>query len=202
MTTLIKSVRLFDGHDIHAKADVLVQDGKIVEVSNDNICAPSNARIVDGSGKTLLPGLIDAHVHAQAPALEQNILFGVTTCLDMYSLPDWMYDLRKQAAENDDCADIRSASCGGTVMKVSFAYASRCSASDLRLSCFLKGHPSMLIGKYFPRQFPTVASVEDVAPFVAERIKEGADYVCRLLRFIRNKRDLLSRPGLADQIHH
>lgn len=36
----------------------------------------------------------------------------------------------------------------------------------------------MLIGKYFPRQFPTVASVEDVAPFVAERIKEGADYVC------------------------
>lgn len=119
MTTLIKSVRLFDGQDIHAKADVLFRDGKIVEVSKESINAPSDAQIVDGAGKTLLPGLIDAHVHAQAPALEQNILFGVTTCLDMYSLPDWMYDLRKQAAENDDCADIRSASCGGTVMKVS-----------------------------------------------------------------------------------
>lgn len=35
----------------------------------------------------------------------------------------------------------------------------------------------MLIGKYFPRQFPTVASVEDVAPFVQARIDEGADYV-------------------------
>jgi predicted amidohydrolase YtcJ len=118
MTTLIKSVRLFDGQDIHAQADVLVQDGKIVEVSKSSIKAPANARVVDGAGKTLLPGLIDAHVHAQAPALEQNILFGITTCLDMYSLPDWMDDLRKQAAENDDCADIRSASCGGTVMKV------------------------------------------------------------------------------------
>jgi hypothetical protein len=45
----------------------------------------------------------------------------------------------------------------------------------------MQGHPTMLIGKYFPRQFPTVATVEDVAPFVAERVKEGADYVCIVL---------------------
>lgn len=178
MTTLIKSVRLFDGQDIHKQADVLLGDGKIVEVSKYSITAPSDAHIVDGAGKTLLPGLIDAHVHAQAPALEQNILFGVTTCLDMYSLPDWMDDLRKQAAENDDCADIRSASCGGTVTKVSLVLQHIFDGGDLTFHCvFLQGHPTMLIGKYFPRQFPTVASVEDVAPFIAERVREGADYV-------------------------
>lgn len=180
MTTLIRSVRLFDGLDVHSKADILVQDGKIVEVSKTSIDAPANAQVVDGAGKTLLPGLIDAHVHAQAPALEQNILFGVTTLLDMYSLPDWMLDLRKQAAQNDDCADIRSASCGGTVMKVSCGCEPASSTFDhnhLLIPIVIQGHPTMLIGKYFPRQFPTVASVEDVAPFVAERVKEGADYV-------------------------
>ena len=73
----------------------------------------------------------------------------------MYSLPDWMLDLRKDAASRNDIADIRSASAGGTV---------------------LKGHPSMLIGAYFPRQFPTIGAVDDVAGFVKDRVEEGADY--------------------------
>lgn len=103
-------------------------------------------------------------------ALEQNILFGITTVLDMYSLPDWMHDLRKHAAARNDVSDIRSASCGGTV---------------------LKGHPSMLIGKYFPRQFPTVATVEDVPGFVAERVREGADYI----KFIIDDGSALSHHG-------
>lgn len=42
---------------------VLVEGERIVEVSDGEIRAPS-ARVVDCAGRTLMPGLIDAHVHA------------------------------------------------------------------------------------------------------------------------------------------
>ncbi|GAA1343512.1 amidohydrolase [Arthrobacter roseus] len=41
---------------------VLLQDGKIAELGPD-VEAPSDAHVVDGAGKWLLPGFIDAHVH-------------------------------------------------------------------------------------------------------------------------------------------
>ncbi|PWN86729.1 hypothetical protein FA10DRAFT_297692 [Acaromyces ingoldii] len=156
MSTAITNVRLFDGLEVHEKATVIFEDGKIKEVRLAKDQEVKADTVLDGRGKTLLPGLIDAHVHAKSPALEQNMLFGVTTALDMFSFPEWMNDLRKQAASRFDVSDIRSASCGGTV---------------------LNGHPTMLIGKYFPTQFPVVASVAEVGPFVAKRVKEGADYI-------------------------
>ncbi|HVF96681.1 MAG TPA: amidohydrolase family protein, partial [Flavisolibacter sp.] len=53
--------------DVEAKKllpaqDVLVQDGKIAAVGK-KLSAPSSAQIIDGSGKYLMPGLVDAHVH-------------------------------------------------------------------------------------------------------------------------------------------
>jgi imidazolonepropionase-like amidohydrolase len=43
-------------------ADVLMQDGKIAAVGK-NLNAPANARIVDGTGKWITPGIIDIHSH-------------------------------------------------------------------------------------------------------------------------------------------
>jgi imidazolonepropionase-like amidohydrolase len=64
-TTIFKNVRVFDGEDIHQSANVVVKDGKISSVSSS---PPSNveadATTVDGAGHTLLPGLIEAHMHA------------------------------------------------------------------------------------------------------------------------------------------
>jgi len=42
--------------------EVLVEDGIIKEVSDKPIHA-SGARVIDGGGRTLMPGLIDSHVH-------------------------------------------------------------------------------------------------------------------------------------------
>ena len=64
-TTIFKNVRVFDGEDIHQSATVVVQNGKISSVSSS---PPSNveagATTIDGAGHTLLPGLIEAHMHA------------------------------------------------------------------------------------------------------------------------------------------
>lgn len=44
------------------KGDVLLKDGKIKEVGKD-ISAPDDCLIIDGSGKFIMPGIIDAHSH-------------------------------------------------------------------------------------------------------------------------------------------
>jgi imidazolonepropionase-like amidohydrolase/ABC-type multidrug transport system permease subunit len=70
-TFLIRNVRIFvgDGRVID-NGFVLVKDGKIAQVGEG--AAPDadslHADAVDGAGKTLLPGLIDAHVHLGGPA--------------------------------------------------------------------------------------------------------------------------------------
>ena len=44
-------------------ASLVITDGKIAAIGAADMVAPAGARIVDLSGKTVLPGLIDAHVH-------------------------------------------------------------------------------------------------------------------------------------------
>lgn len=50
------------------KADIRIDDGKISEIKPDMSLAPSDAEeVVDASGLTIAPGLIDTHVHFRDP---------------------------------------------------------------------------------------------------------------------------------------
>jgi len=64
---LFRNARLFDGHAAECPEgiSVLVADGLIQEVSDKPVKA-GGARVIDVAGRTLMPGLIDAHVHAYA----------------------------------------------------------------------------------------------------------------------------------------
>lgn len=65
VATYFANVALFDGRSMKTKAGVLVSSGEIAWVGA-HARAPKialAAREVDGTGKTLLPGLIDCHVH-------------------------------------------------------------------------------------------------------------------------------------------
>jgi imidazolonepropionase-like amidohydrolase len=65
VATYVRGVTLFDGRSVRTRAGVLVSDGKVAWVG-PHARAPREARAaheVDGAGKTLTPGLIDAHVH-------------------------------------------------------------------------------------------------------------------------------------------
>ncbi|MGD0872536.1 MAG: amidohydrolase family protein [Bryobacteraceae bacterium] len=69
-TFLIRHARVFVGDGtVKEDASVLVHDGKITGVFDGAGPDPEKIRaeVVEGSGKTLLPGLIDAHVHLSAP---------------------------------------------------------------------------------------------------------------------------------------
>ncbi len=64
---LFRNGKLFDGLGAESRdgLEVLVEDDRIKEISDTPISATS-ARVVDLGGRTLMPGLIDAHFHAVA----------------------------------------------------------------------------------------------------------------------------------------
>jgi imidazolonepropionase-like amidohydrolase len=66
-STLFKNARVFDGTsaDCRSGMQVLIESGHIREVSEKPIKA-DDARVIDVAGRTLMPGLIDAHTHAYA----------------------------------------------------------------------------------------------------------------------------------------
>jgi len=71
-TTLFTNANLFDGVGpaLRAGAQVLVADGLIQAVSERAIAPPAGAEVIDIGGRTLMPGLIDAHVHIWATDLD------------------------------------------------------------------------------------------------------------------------------------
>lgn len=88
------------------KRSVLFDGGKIVDADFKG-APPHGARIVSGAGRTLLPGLIDAHVHAyQDPGLP--LLFGVTTQVDMFTAVPMIQEIPRQmkAGNNSSKEDI------------------------------------------------------------------------------------------------
>ena len=62
---LFTSVRVFDGVNevLSAPSDVLVSDNAIERISVAPITAGSDTAVIDGGGRVLMPGLIDAHWH-------------------------------------------------------------------------------------------------------------------------------------------
>jgi imidazolonepropionase-like amidohydrolase len=53
--------------------DLLLQNGKIAQIGK-NLAAPAGARVVDASGKYVLPGIIDPHSHMMADAINEGSL--------------------------------------------------------------------------------------------------------------------------------
>ncbi|HYW43999.1 MAG TPA: amidohydrolase family protein [Bryobacteraceae bacterium] len=78
---LIRNTRVFTGDgSVLENASVLVSDGKIAEIYRGASPDPDSLRaeVVEGAGKTLLPGLIDVHVHLASPG-------GVSTSAEDYN---------------------------------------------------------------------------------------------------------------------
>ena len=149
---VIRHARVFDGRKVLAQTDVWVADGKIKAVGK-NLNVPSDAKVVDAAGDTLLPGLIDSHTHAWGDALKEAEIFGVTTELDMFTAVEFMQQTKKdQAAGKDlDQADLFSAG---------------------SLATAPGGH-----GTEYGVPVPTLTSPTEAQAWVDARIAEGSDYI-------------------------
>jgi imidazolonepropionase-like amidohydrolase len=125
-SVLIRNTTLIDGTGNEPKVgvDILLQGNKIVSISgaldarpglfayNAFTKDPTATVIVDGTGKYVIPGLIDAHVHLNFPIVfqltpeEKEIVVshnptaflynGVTTVLNVSSNAEWIFALRNK----------------------------------------------------------------------------------------------------------
>src|SRR5438874_12771737 len=50
--------------------DLLIQNGKIAQIGK-GLSAPSGARVIDATGKYVMPGIIDPHSHMMADAINE-----------------------------------------------------------------------------------------------------------------------------------
>ncbi len=82
----IVDVTLFDGEAFGRNQDVWVEDGRVRRVG-PRLRLPEDLPRVDGRGHTLLPGLIDGHVHTFGGTLGDAARFGVTSVLDQFTDP-------------------------------------------------------------------------------------------------------------------
>jgi len=74
---LIRDVAVFTGEEeaLLADTDVLIEGNRITQIGT-GLDEPDGALVLDGNGKTLMPGLIDAHYHCMFAAIsEQAALF-------------------------------------------------------------------------------------------------------------------------------
>ena len=113
---LLQNVTLIDGTGAEPQAgvDTRISQGRIIEIGPDLSASPGGESI-DGSGKFVIPGLIDAHVHLDAPMIfqitpdeKEQILDhipkaflynGVTTVLNVSSKVDWIFEQRQAERE-------------------------------------------------------------------------------------------------------
>ena len=73
-TTLIRNATVLTvTRGTLANTDVLIRGGKIAGVGK-NLNAPANARVIDGTGKFVFPGIIDAHSHSMLDAINEGSL--------------------------------------------------------------------------------------------------------------------------------
>ena len=113
---LIENVTLIDGTGQPSVpgSSVLVEGERISRVEHGSISAPPKTRRIDGSGKFLMPGMMDLHIHLTGAvevtpeglqeiskdrtsgirALHSYLYSGVTTVYDAGNIPDYILGLR------------------------------------------------------------------------------------------------------------
>ncbi|KAK0507017.1 hypothetical protein JMJ35_010475 [Cladonia borealis] len=162
---VINDVRIFTGEEVLESGSVLVEDGIIRYVGRET---PSvDLPIITASNSTLMPGLIDAHIHAdkgQVLAIEQSLRFGVTTVLDMHNESWNVTKLKKIAAQRKDVADFKSACFGATV-------------DQGWPEAIVKIHDHSEETSKEIDKWPKLKNPEDAEPFVLENIKNGCDFI-------------------------
>ena len=148
---LIEHVRMFDGEKIQQDKNVLIANGKIQDI-NFKGKAAAGVSIINGQGRTLLPGLIDAHVHAYQHQ-ELPLMYGVTTQIDMFTAVPLMQEMnaKMQKGENHDRADLISAGVLATAPG---------------------GH-----GTEYGFPIPTLTRPEEAQDWVDARIAEGSHFI-------------------------
>jgi imidazolonepropionase-like amidohydrolase len=137
----IQNVRVFDGTKLSGPRTVFVENGVISSSADADVA-------VKGEGATLLPGLIDSHIHLDSiENLKKASYWGITTMIDMATQdPELVDSLRSQPGLTDIRSCHRAGSPAGSYHATAMSY-------------------------------PVIRGPEEGRSFVDEQIGFGADYI-------------------------
>ncbi|MDA9981795.1 amidohydrolase family protein [Gammaproteobacteria bacterium] len=198
--SLLKNIRVIDGTGVEPAEgqDLVVADGKITAVGpTGSLDVPSDVKVIDGDGLTVLPGLIDAHMHLSSGWRGPNdngnrpvhvkwqllnfLYAGVTQVYDIGSIPDVAGDTRDM---------VEAGAWMGPDIKIAGTYFETAEVgAPGYATLLLTNNPSYLGGKL--DSMKNVYGVEMVKchaginiqvlrAFVAEAHKRGMRVVCDL----------------------
>jgi imidazolonepropionase-like amidohydrolase len=181
MSVTIVGAKVFDGFEVIEVASVTIEDGVIVDLD----ARPSGKHeVLEAAGATLLPGLIDAHVHTDVASLRLALRFGVTTELEMQGVNT--RGNRDHITGDDAVADVRSSGFAITPPG---------------------GHPSELFPKNGGERGggpvpgavyrdamvrPHATTTEEAVDFVGQLVEAGSDYI----KFMVDDGTVEGHPGL------
>ncbi len=177
---IIKDVHIIvgDGSELNHQ-NIYIKGGKIQQISSEPIDI-KNVQVLDGKGKTLMPGLIDSHIHIQGinnrseedsnrflakniPEIfsERILPFGITTIKDLDAPRHFIVKLR-------DC--LKSGKLTGPELLI---VGPNFTAPD--------GHPAATLGRDNPWMRSELAieasSPEDISKGIAELKAMGVDFL-------------------------
>lgn len=148
MTAVIKNVMVFDGNILKGPESIAFENGKITDQK-------SGEQVIDGTGCTLLPGLIDSHIHLNSVEnLKQAAKNGVTTMLDMMTDSTKLVDSLRNI---EGLTDIRS--CYQPVIS----------------------KPGEMLIASLGNISAYVSSVDETKTFIQSQLDKGADYIKLIL---------------------
>lgn len=173
----LTNARLVDGTGAPPReaAAVLVEAGRIARVGAASDAIPEGATVVDLEGRTLLPGLIDAHVHVTAfdmpvplkgeevigrevkhhfiaAGLREQLRMGITTVRDVGAFDDDLLHARR-AIELGAIPGPRVLACGRILSATS---------------------PG---GAHFPGMYREADGPDEMRKATREQIRRGADFI-------------------------
>ncbi|HVR28228.1 MAG TPA: amidohydrolase family protein [Thermoanaerobaculia bacterium] len=187
--TIVHAGRLVDtraGHVLERQS-VVVEGGRIVEVRSGFVAAGSGDTVVDLRQHTVLPGLMDMHVHLSSEQSPASVLERFTLEVADYAINAVVYARRTLEAGFTTVRDLGDLG-GGVIVPLRNAIARgdvpgpRVFAAGVSLATTgghadrTNGYKSSLRGDPGPAE-GVVNGVEDAAKAVRQRYKEGSDLI-------------------------
>ena len=166
--------RLFDGSVARERAAVLVNDGTIERVGDPGDAVPDGTRVIDLGGRTLMPGLINIHVHVQGrrPAVGHGAepeLAGTSAHFLQASLRDCLRmgttTLRNVGSQGLQPQEARQA------MRYGAFRGPRLLTCGLIISATAPG------GRFYGAMYREADGPDEIRKAVREQLRDGADFI-------------------------
>jgi imidazolonepropionase-like amidohydrolase len=162
---VIQNVDLFDGYEYRGMVNVAINLDTIAAISASNL---SGDTLIDASGKYMIPGLVNAHVHvSRKEQLKEGFPLGILTLLNMHTgLEDREMEWKKISRDSSGYSVLYGSGHAGTVPG---------------------GHPNQ-----FSPDMETINDSVSIEDWMNHRMAKQVDYI----KIVRDHHEFIGYPPL------